>query len=116
MGHSVCAWGSCPWTGLWIGPGEAGGDAGGDVGGAEGFADFGLAGKDGELAEGDAAGPEPVDVLAAYSVERGEEGGEAAVLLLLEAGMGGIGVGAGSRGTDCHRCARGGEKKGAILG
>ena len=86
MGTSVCAWGSCPWTGLWIGPGEAGGDAGGDVGGAEGFADFEVATEDGELAEGDSAGPEPVNVGAADGVERGEEGGEAAVLLMGEAG------------------------------
>src|SRR5437016_3558507 len=44
-----------------VGPGEGGGDAGGDVGGEEGFTDFGLAGEEGELAAGEARGPEPVE-------------------------------------------------------
>jgi hypothetical protein len=43
-------------------PGPAAGDAGGEVESEEAFAKAGVAGDEGELAEGDAAGPEPAQL------------------------------------------------------
>jgi hypothetical protein len=52
-----------------VGPGGGGGDSGGDVGGEEGFSLAGAGDEEGDLGEGDSAGPEPGD-------GGGSEGGE----------------------------------------
>ncbi len=58
-----------------VGPGLAGGETGGDIDGEGGFAEIGVAGDEGEGADGDAVEPEP-GLGEGFDLVKGDDGGE----------------------------------------
>jgi hypothetical protein len=80
-----------------VGPGVRDGEACGKVDGEEGFAGGGVADEEGEAAEGEALGPEPVEAWSGVLIEEAEGGG---------GGTGAVVVRVAAHDTHNARCRR----------